>query len=175
MAWGELLMLHLETRKDLPYRFVLVPNAMYLLRKRASAAEAERAASRMLWRSTDRVRIVKHVKYYADGAMYSQLMQMSEPYLDGHHGEWMMSPTEQAAVLDAFWRKGWAIHVHVNGDAGLDRVLDQIEQLRRSHPAPGRRAAGSLAGKGMEVYGRSRPSRSGALAASGEPTPYLEG
>jgi predicted amidohydrolase YtcJ len=147
--WGELLMLHLEMRKDLPYRFVLVPNAMYLLRKQESAAEAERAASRMLSRSTDRVRLVKHVKYYADGAMYSQLMQMSEPYLDGHHGEWMMSPTEQAAVLDAFWREGWAIHVHVNGDAALDRVLDQIEQQRRSHPAPGRRVV-------LEHYGYAR-------------------
>jgi predicted amidohydrolase YtcJ len=147
--WGELLMLHLELRKDLPYRFVLVPNAMYLLRKRTSAAEAERAASRMLSRSTDRVRLVKHIKYYADGAMYSQLMQMSEPYLDGHHGEWMMSPAEQAAVLDAFWRKGWAIHVHVNGDAGLDRVLDQIEQQQRSHPAPGRRVV-------LEHYGYAR-------------------
>jgi predicted amidohydrolase YtcJ len=54
--WGELLMLHLEMRTgDVPYRFVLVPNAMYLLRENADAAEAERAASRMLSRSTRRV------------------------------------------------------------------------------------------------------------------------
>jgi hypothetical protein len=131
----ELLLLHLEMRgDDTPYRFALVPNAMYLLRKHGDAAEAERAAAGLLRWSTDRVPILKHVKYYADGAIFSQLMQMSEPYLDGHHGEWMMTPEQQAAVLEAFWPRGWHVHVHVNGDAGLDLVLDQIEAVKRKHP-----------------------------------------
>jgi predicted amidohydrolase YtcJ len=149
--WGELLMLHWEMRAgDAPYRFVLVPNAMYLLpRNDGDAARAEQAAAGMLKRSTDRVRVVKHVKYYADGAIYSQLMQMSQPYLDGHHGEWMMPPEQQASVLEAFWPKGWNIHVHVNGDAGLDRVLDQIEAMQRRHPAPDKRVV-------LEHYGYAR-------------------
>jgi predicted amidohydrolase YtcJ len=148
--WGELLMLHLEMRgDDTPYRFVLVPNAMYLLPRSDDAVAAERSAAGMLKRSTDRIRVVKHVKYYADGAIFSQLMQMSEPYLDGHHGEWMMKPEEQAAVLEAFWPKGWDIHIHVNGDAGLDRVLDQIEAMQRAHPAPGKRVV-------LEHYGYAR-------------------
>ena len=118
-AWGELVMLNASMWwRDVPFRFVLVPNAMYLMREHSSAAKAERAASRMLARSTERVRFVKHVKYYADGAIFSQLMRMAEPYLDGHHGEWMMSPDAQAEVLDTFWRAGWGVHVHVNGDAG---------------------------------------------------------
>jgi predicted amidohydrolase YtcJ len=62
-------------------------------------------------------------------------MQMSEPYLDGHHGEWMMTPEQQAAVLEAFWPRGWHVHIHVNGDAGLDLVLDQIESVQQKHPA----------------------------------------
>ena len=57
----------------------------------------------------------------------SQLMQMRDGYLDGHHGAWLMEPEEQAAVLDAFWRDGWHIHVHVNGDHGLDVLLDIID------------------------------------------------
>ena len=36
--------------------------------------------------------IPNQVKLFADGAMFSQLMQMSEGYLDGHHGEWLMDP-----------------------------------------------------------------------------------
>jgi len=37
-------MLHLEMRGDeTPYRYALVPNAMFLLRKHGDATEAERA------------------------------------------------------------------------------------------------------------------------------------
>jgi predicted amidohydrolase YtcJ len=132
---AELLLLHLEMRgDDTPYRYALVPNAMFLLRKHGDAAEAERAATDLLGWSTDRVRVLRHVKYYADGAIFSQLMQMSEPYLDGHHGEWMMTPEQQAAVLEAFWPRGWHVHIHVNGDAGLDLVLDQIEAVKEKYP-----------------------------------------
>ncbi|RMF21003.1 MAG: hypothetical protein D6760_10380 [Deltaproteobacteria bacterium] len=61
----------------------------------------------------------------------------------------MMKPEEQAAVLDVFWRKGWNVHVHVNGDAGLDVVLDQIENLMREAPDPRRRVV-------LEHYGYAR-------------------
>lgn len=157
---GEWLMLWLEMRKRVPYRFVLVPNAMYLLRKNGDAVAAEREAAGMLARSSNRIRVVKHAKYYADGAIFSQLMQMREPYLDGHHGEWMMPPDDQAAVLDAFWREGWGIHIHVNGDAGLDRVLDQIEAQQTKHPAPGRRIV-------LEHYGFAREDQHARVAALG--------
>jgi predicted amidohydrolase YtcJ len=158
--YGELLMLHLELRKDVPYRFVLVPNAMYLLREGGSAAEAERAARQLLALSSERVRVVKHAKYYADGAIFSLLMQLSQPYLDGHHGEWLMPPEDQAAVLETFWREGWDLHVHVNGDAGLDLVLDQIALQQRLHPAPEKRIV-------LEHYGYARADQHPRLAELG--------
>jgi predicted amidohydrolase YtcJ len=46
----------------------------------------------------------------------------------------MMPPDQQQALLESFWARGWSIHVHVNGDAGLDLVLDQIEEAQRNHP-----------------------------------------
>lgn len=160
-ALAERLSLRFEMwRSDAPYRFVLVPNAMHLLRAEGSADAAERAAEDLLDASSDSVRTVRHAKYYADGAIFSQLMQMTEPYLDGHHGEWMMSPDEQADVLEAFWRKGWDIHVHVNGDAGLDLVLDQIEAQQRRSPAPGRRIV-------MEHYGYARDDQHARLKRLG--------
>ena len=134
---------------DAPYRFVLVPNAMFLAANEGDAASAERAAEAMLDWSSDRIRVVKHAKYYADGAIFSQLMQMTEPYLDGHHGEWMMTPQEQDAVLDAFWKGGWDLHIHVNGDAGLDLVLDQIEAHQQDDPKEERRIV-------LEHYGFAR-------------------
>ncbi|HKJ23748.1 MAG TPA: amidohydrolase family protein, partial [Myxococcota bacterium] len=158
---GELATLHLEMRKGAPLRFVLVPNAMYLLRaNEGDAAAAEREAEGLLRWSSDRVRFVRHAKYYADGAIYSQLMQMSEPYLDGHHGEWLMPPEDQDAVLDAFWDADWDLHVHVNGDAGLDRVLDAIEARERARPAPGRRIV-------LEHYGFARDDQHARVAALG--------
>jgi predicted amidohydrolase YtcJ len=158
--WGELLALHLEMRRDVPYRFVLVPNAMYLLRESGNGSEAERAAQRLLAWSSERVRVVKHAKYYADGAIFSQLMQMSQPYLDGHQGEWLMTPAEQAEVLDAFWQRGWNLHIHVNGDAGVDLVLDQIAAQQRAHPAPARRIV-------LEHYGYAREEQHRRLARMG--------
>lgn len=149
-AMGEVLMLHAALhRRDTPFRFVLVPNAMRLFRDHGSAEAAERAAEALLGWSTERVRVVRHAKTYADGAIFSLLMQMSEPYTDGHHGEWLMPPDEHAAVLDAFWKKDWDLHIHVNGDAGLDQVLDAIEGLRRAHPRPEGRVV-------LEHYGYAR-------------------
>ncbi|MGH0035297.1 MAG: amidohydrolase [Myxococcota bacterium] len=159
--WAEWGMLQLEMATGAaPFRFVLVPNAMYWLRERGSAAEAERAAAGLLAWSTRRVRVAKHVKYYADGAIFSQLMQMSQPYLDGHHGEWMMPPEDQRAVLEAFWKGGWDVHVHVNGDAGLDLVLDQVEALRREDASSARRVI-------LEHYGYARQDQHARLAALG--------
>lgn len=158
---GELLMLHLEMWGDeTPYRFVLVPNAMYLMNEHDDAEAAESAAADMLRWSTDDIRLIKHVKYYADGAIYSQLMQMSEPYLDGHHGEWMMPPLRQADVLEQFWRRGWSVHIHVNGDAGLDLVLDQIESMRSAHPRHATRVI-------LEHYGYAREDQHARVARLG--------
>lgn len=83
----------------------------------------------------------KQVKLFADGAIISQLMQMREPYLDDaghpdlcHHGEWMMQPEVFRAFFGAYWAAGWQPHVHVNGDAGLDVVLDAVEECMAAHP-----------------------------------------
>ncbi len=147
-------------RSDAPYRFALVPNAMFLYRQEGSAEAAEKAAADMLKESSDGVQFIKHAKYFADGAIFSQLMQMKEPYLDGHHGEWMMTPEEQAEVLETFWRKGWNLHVHVNGDAGLDVVLDQIEAQQQAMPDPDRLIV-------MEHYGYAREDQHERLAELG--------
>ncbi len=160
-ALGELLMLNLEMRsEETPYRFVLVPNAMFLFRQHGDAEIAEREAAKLLGRSSNRASFVRHAKYYADGAIFSQLMQLSEPYLDGHHGAWMMEPEQQAAVLEAFWEKGWDIHIHVNGDAGLDVVLDQIENLRNQKSKHDPRIV-------LEHYGYARDDQHARVARLG--------
>ncbi|MFN8070956.1 MAG: amidohydrolase [Mycobacterium sp.] len=108
-----------------------------------AVADAETQVARA---SVGKVRLLpKQVKLFADGAIISQLMQMRSPYLDDgghpdlcHHGEWMMQPDTFRAFARAYWNADWQLHIHVNGDAGLDLVLDtiavcQAEHLRRDH------------------------------------------
>jgi len=149
-----------ELGQQTPFRFVLIPNAMFLLAKHGSAQAAEEAASEILQRGNRHIIPIKHMKYYADGAIFSQLMQMSEPYLDGHHGEWLMPPQQQSDVLQAFWEKGWDIHIHVNGDAGLDTVLDEVQRQQQINPAPEKRVV-------LEHYGYARPDQHARVQALG--------
>lgn len=76
----------------------------------------------------------KQVKLFADGAIFSQAMQVRNGYKDGHKGEWMMDPEFFARTMKVYWDAGYQLHIHVNGDAGLDMVLDQLEQNIRRKP-----------------------------------------
>jgi len=84
--------------------------------------------------NTHRIQWVKQVKFLADGAFYSQLMQMQDGYTDGHSGEWIMPPDELERAARVFWNRGWQIHVHVNGDLGMQVTLDVLEKLQQENP-----------------------------------------
>ncbi len=104
-----------------------------------AVADAEAQVARA---SAGKVRLLgKQVKLFADGAIISQLMQMRDPYLDDaghpdlcHHGEWLMQPETFRAFACAYWNADWQLHIHVNGDAGLDLVLDTITDCQAAHP-----------------------------------------
>ena len=104
-----------------------------------AVADAETQVARA---SVGKVRLLpKQVKLFADGAIVSQLMQMRDPYLDDagrpdpfHHGEWMMQPETFRAFAKVYWNADWQLHIHVNGDAGLDLVLNTIEECMAEHP-----------------------------------------
>lgn len=76
----------------------------------------------------------KQIKILADGAIISQLMMMKDGYLDGHHGEWIQPPEEFEIISKIFWQEGYQIHVHVNGDEGLEEVLDMFERRMKEIP-----------------------------------------
>lgn len=71
--------------------------------------------------------LAKQIKFFADGAIVSQKMQMKDGYTDGHRGEWMTEPENFKAAWSMFWNAGYQPHTHVNGDLGLDMVLDAME------------------------------------------------
>ncbi len=79
-------------------------------------------------------RLPGEVKFWIDGAIISLAMQMKDGYTDGHRGEWIMKPEDFAAAFKVFWDAGYQIHVHVNGDAGMDVLLDTLEANLADHP-----------------------------------------
>jgi predicted amidohydrolase YtcJ len=86
-------------------------------------------------RESRRIRFSKAVKLFADGAIFSQLMQMNKPgFTDGHHGEWLMEPNVLADGVRVFWDADYQIHVHVNGDAGMDSVLAALSAAQSAKP-----------------------------------------
>ena len=85
--------------------------------------------------NTDNIEFLpKQVKLFADGAIYSQLMQMKEGYLDGHHGEWMTPLEDLTQQITDYWRGDYKLHIHANGDKGIQQVLDTVAALQKSDP-----------------------------------------
>lgn len=120
---------------DMPFRWSFMPDGKSLVGMYADdaqvIAETEKLAS---WYGGMTSMTSKQVKLFADGAIYSQLMQVREPYLDGHEGEWMMDDDLFQRAFRIYWDAGYQLHIHVNGDAGLDRVLDALEANLRRNP-----------------------------------------
>ena len=121
------------SKPDSPFRFYFIPDG-----KSINAAFPDSTISEtekvLGWGEGMTVMMPGAIKLFADGAIYSLAMQVREPYLDGHIGEWIMDPDFFARAFKVYWDAGYQIHVHVNGDAGLDMVLDNVEANMRRHP-----------------------------------------
>jgi hypothetical protein len=76
----------------------------------------------------------KQAKLLSDGAIYSQLMMMKDGYTDGHHGAWIMDPPVLDYAFQSYWDAGYQIHVHNNGDGGLDVLLGSLEKAMKRNP-----------------------------------------
>jgi predicted amidohydrolase YtcJ len=130
-----------------------------------AVADAEAQVARA---SVGKVRLLpRAVKLFADGAIISQLMQMRSPYLDDagnpdlcHHGEWMMQPDVFRAFARVYWNADWQLHIHVNGDAGLDLVLDTVEASMAEHPRTDHRTV-------IVHFANSTPAQIDRIAALG--------
>lgn len=120
--------------KDVGFRTRLIPMADRVGGEPGSPeALAENEA--LLKKGNSKLKFVKQIKLLADGAFYSQLMQMRDPgYLDGHHGEWITEPEKLEELASAYWNADYQLHIHSNGDLGTEVVLDMIERLHYKYP-----------------------------------------
>ncbi len=102
----------------------------------------------------------KHAKLFADGAIFSQAMQMLDGYTDGHEGEWMMDLEVFARAFNTYWDADYQLHIHQNGDAGLEMVLGLLEQAQARRPRADHRTT-------IVHFGFSTPEQVQRLAALG--------
>jgi predicted amidohydrolase YtcJ len=98
------------------------------------AAMLAMAESVLDWGSGRTRYLPRQIKFLTDGAIYSQLMMMKDGYTDGHEGAWIMDPDVFGYAFQTFWDAGYHIHVHNNGDAGMDVLLDNLERAQRRTP-----------------------------------------
>lgn len=111
------------------------------------------------------VRVDRRIKLFADGAFFAQNMQMGPPgYTDGHVGKWLTEPADLNAQFRRFWNAGFSFHIHVNGDEGLDVVLDGLAAL-----PPRRDQAITLEHLGYSTEAQNRRIAGMGLMVSAQP------
>ncbi len=85
--------------------------------------------------NTDNIKILpKQVKLFADGAIYSLAMQMKEGYTDGFKGQWMTPLETFKKQMNYYWDRGYKIHIHANGDLGIQLCLDTVREMQKRNP-----------------------------------------
>jgi predicted amidohydrolase YtcJ len=121
---------------SVPFNHYFIPDgkSFAAMHPNDAAAQVAEAQKPLAWGSGRARWLPKQVKLLTDGAIYSQLMQMKDGYTDGHHGAWIMDPDVFSFAFQTFWDADYQIHVHNNGDAGMDVLLANLERAMRRRP-----------------------------------------
>ncbi|MFT7286956.1 MAG: putative amidohydrolase YtcJ [Halieaceae bacterium] len=120
---------------DAPLRIIMTPIITDFLARGKSPAEAEAEIDGWRAGNSPRVRVEKHFKLMMDGAIFSGLAQMGPPgYLDGHEGQWMAPLKVTTAWAEHFWKAGYKLHAHANGDGSAGALITLLRQLQEQHP-----------------------------------------
>jgi hypothetical protein len=133
---GELALLKKEMEKNPPFDVYLIPSGTQLFGMKGGNKKAMAFMETLeSTYNTDNIHFLpKQVKLFSDGAIYSQLMQMKENYDDGHNGEWMTPLDLFKEQISMYWDNNYKIHVHSNGDKGIQQVLDYLELDQKRKP-----------------------------------------
>ncbi|MBS0253779.1 MAG: amidohydrolase family protein [Proteobacteria bacterium] len=143
-------------------RVMLMPIAAQLAPEPDPAAWLETIRKRY---AAPNVRVERRVKMFADGAFFAQAMRMNPPgYADGHLGKWLSEPGPLHDQLRRFWTAGFSLHIHVNGDEGLDAVLDGLAML-----PPARAQTVTLEHLGYSTEAQNRRIAAMGLMVSAQP------
>mgnify|MGYP006120208051 FL=1 len=132
---GEYALLKAEMAKNPPFDVYLIPNGTQLASMKGGNQAALAFIKTLPEYTTDNIKFLPNqVKLFADGAIYSQLMQMKDDYTDGHHGEWMTPLNMLQQQMSLYWNQGYKLHIHANGDKGIQQVLDFAAMDQQANP-----------------------------------------
>lgn len=140
-----------------PIRAVAAIHEPKYVATRGGQAEAVSHALDLQAHNTDKF-IYSGVKFLADDAFLSLTMRAT--YRDGHEGLWLMAPEEMVNRLLPWWKAGFRIHIHSNGDQSQDAVLSALAELQQKHPRSDHRFT-------FEHYGISTPEQTERLSSLG--------
>ena len=119
---------------DTPFKSLFIPSALYMLEHLDAAELLEKTEDLIQWGGGKVQYLPNQIKLFTDGAMYSQNMVLRDGYIDGHKGTWLMEEKIFEDVFKIYWDAGYQIHIHQNGDAGLDRILDIVDKNNLRNP-----------------------------------------
>ena len=95
---------------DSPFRVRLTPDVMKLATALKSPEAAMKLVGQLKAQNTRHLIFNNGIKLFADGAMFSQAMQIGDPgYIDGHHGEWISQPGPFGEFARSYWDAGYQL------------------------------------------------------------------
>lgn len=121
------------SRPQSPLRYYFIPDgkSIHAAFPDTTIGETEKVLG---WGQGMTAMMPRAIKLFTDGAIYSLAMQLRDPPLGNHRGEWIVPPADFARAFRIYWDAGYQIHIHVIGDAALDLVLDTLEANLRRQP-----------------------------------------
>jgi len=141
-AVGEInLIRQIADSVNAPCRVVLTPTTVDFLARGLKSSQALEQVEEWSKTNSRRVMLDRHFKLQVDGAIFGGLSQYGFPgYLDGHAGMWMAPPEVLFEFAETFWKAGYQLHAHINGDLSADLFIDIIRRLQEIKPRFGHRA-----------------------------------
>ena len=132
----------------------------------ATAAEAAKGSAAIEFvkglaeRSSDKL-IFRGVKFFADDSFLSLGMVIDNPgYTDKRQGFFNTQPGAMVGAWLPWWRAGFQVHVHTNGNAGNQATIDALDGLLKAHPRFDHRFT-------FQHYGISSPEQARRVKALG--------
>lgn len=118
---------------ETPMRIVVVADANTYTKLHGDDAVEE--VTKLAEDNTEKV-IYSGVKFFADDAFLGLAMALRQPgYLDPLlRGIWNTKPDDMGDVMRPWWDAGFRIHIHSNGDAAQDAVIDALAALQKHKP-----------------------------------------
>ncbi len=118
---------------ETPLRIVVVADAATYAQLHGEGAVE--AVNVLAEENTDKV-IYSGVKFFADDAFLGLAMALREPgYLDPDlRGIWNTQPDAMFEAMRPWWEADFRIHIHSNGDAAQDAVIDALAALQAHKP-----------------------------------------